>query len=100
MRFGACALSLRIEVGQGGFLVIAGAAFGVASLAALPLQETRGGELKDFAEEAAVEAEEAEEYDSDSDDESDAEVEHAQLSWAFANGTLGILATNSPSMCM
>ncbi|CAJ1335761.1 unnamed protein product [Effrenium voratum] len=80
---------LLTAVGQGGFLVIAGAAFGVASLAALPLQETRGGELKDFAEEAAVEAEEAEEYDSDSDDESDAEVEHAQLSWAFANGTLG-----------
>ncbi|CAK8995387.1 unnamed protein product [Durusdinium trenchii] len=87
---------LLTAVGEKGFILIAGVAFAMAPLAALPLQETHGpsasgigAELQDFADEEDEEEDEIEEEDEDEIESSAPRRDGIQLSWAFSNGTIG-----------
>ena len=85
---------LLTQVGEKGFIAFAGIAFAVAALAILPLKETRGVELTDFtaateAEADDVDAEDAEASEAEEEEDEVAETDEVQLSWLFANGTIG-----------
>lgn len=83
---------LLTAVGERGFIAIAGVAFAVAALAIVPLKETRGAELQDFAKhtsEAAEFDDEEEEESEDEDEDVGSSAADVQLSWLFANGTIG-----------
>lgn len=84
---------LLTAVGERGFIAIAGVAFAVAALAIVPLKETRGAELQDFAKQTSEAAEFDDEEEEESEDEDDEDVRPSaadvQLSWLFANGTIG-----------
>eukprot|EP00435_Cladocopium_sp_Y103_P047606 s130_g14.t1 len=86
---------LLTAVGEKGFIAIAGVAFAVAALAIVPLKETRGAELQDFAKHTseAAEFDDEEEEEDESEDDADEDVRSSaadvHLSWLFANGTIG-----------